>query len=103
MRFWEEYVAVVSDIESMFHQVRVDPSNCKALTFLWWQNGDLTNPPVKNKMIVHVVGATSSPSCTRFCLKKTADDNRSECHAETVHTVRRNFYVDDCLNSVTTR
>ena len=102
MRFREENVAVVSDIESMFHQVRVDPSDCDALRFLWWQNGDLTSPPDEYKMVVHVFGATSSPSCTSFCLRKTVEDNESEFSAEIVNTVRRNFYVDDCLKSVRT-
>ena len=102
MRFREENVAVVSDIESMFHQVRVDPSDCDALRFLWWQNGDLTSPPDEYKMVVHVFGATSSPSCTSFCLRKTAEDNEREFSAEIVNTVRRNFYVDDCLKSVRT-
>ena len=35
MRFREEPAAVVADIESMFHQVRVDPSDCDTLRFLW--------------------------------------------------------------------
>ena len=35
MHFWEERVAIVPDIESMFHQVRVDPEDCDALRFLW--------------------------------------------------------------------
>ena len=51
-------------------------------------------------MIVHVFGATSSPSCTSFCLKKMAEDNESKFPAEIVNTARRNFYVDDCLKSV---
>ena len=34
MRFREEPVAVVADIESLFHQVIVDPEDCDALRFL---------------------------------------------------------------------
>ena len=34
-RFREERVAMTSDIESMFYQVRVQPSDCSALRFLW--------------------------------------------------------------------
>ncbi len=34
-RFREERVAMTSDIESMFYQVRVEPSDCSALRFLW--------------------------------------------------------------------
>ena len=102
MRFRVVTFAVVSNIEPMFHEVRVVPSDSKALRFLRWQNGDITKPPDEEKMIVHVFGATSSPSCTSFCLKKTAEDNESEFLAEIVNTVRRNFHVNDCLKSVRT-
>ncbi|XP_044171915.1 uncharacterized protein LOC114974584 [Acropora millepora] len=54
-------------------------------------------------MTVHVFGATSSPSCASFCLLRTAEDNKDAFPSEIVNTVRRNFYVDDCLKSVRTR
>ena len=51
---------------------------------------------------MHLFGATSSPSCASFCLKKTASNNLDEFGEETINTVNRNFYVDDCLKSVPT-
>ncbi|XP_067029999.1 uncharacterized protein [Acropora muricata] len=51
-------------------------------------------------MLVHLFGARSSPSCSSFALKKTAEDNRKYFDAEIIDTVSRNFYVDDCLKSV---
>jgi len=36
-----EFVALVSDISSKFHQIRVDHKDCDALCFLWWHGGDL--------------------------------------------------------------
>ena len=51
-------------------------------------------------MEVHLFGATSSPSCSSFALRKTAVDNKGEFEEEVVKTVKRNFYVDDCLKSV---
>ena len=53
-------------------------------------------------MLVHLFGATSSPSCASFCLKKMASDNQGEFDEETITTVDRNFYVDDCLKSLPT-
>lgn len=53
-------------------------------------------------MQVHLFGATSSPSCARFNLKRTASDNEGEFDPETIQTVNRNFYVEDCLKSVST-
>ena len=62
MRFREGPYAVVADIDSMFHQAKVDPRDCDALRFLWWPNGELHSIPEEYKMTVHVFGATSSPS-----------------------------------------
>lgn len=98
-RFRQDSVALVADIEGMFHQVRVSPDDCNVLRFLWWPNGDLNKEPMEYQMTVHLFGATSSPSCANFALKKTAKDNQ-HFDAETIDTVHRNFYVDDCLKSV---
>ena len=49
-------------------------------------------------MDVHLFGATSSPACSNFALRKAAQDNID--NEEVVETVKRNVYVDDCLKSV---
>ena len=51
-------------------------------------------------MRVHLFGGASSPSCANYALRKTADDNKEDFRPEVVETVDRNFYVDDCLKSV---
>lgn len=51
-------------------------------------------------MNVHLFGGASSPSCTNFVLKKTARNNAAYFDDKTIETVQRNFYVDDCLESV---
>ncbi len=51
-------------------------------------------------MEVHLFGATSSPACSNFALRKTAEDNINEFDEEVVETVKKNFYVDYCLKSV---
>ena len=102
MRFRQERVAVMADIEKMFHQVNVKPEDCDALKFLWWPEGDLSKQPVEYQMTVHLFGATSSPSCCSYALKKTAEDN-IEFSKEVIDTVNRNFYVDDCLKSSPTK
>ena len=90
----------MSDVEAMFHQVRVRPSDRDALRLLWWPEGNLDNPPKEYRMNVHLFGSASSPSCANFALKKTADDNASHFNDQAIETVQRNFYVDDCLKSV---
>lgn len=53
-------------------------------------------------MKVHLFGATSSPSCAAFALRRTATDNSDKFESEVISTVRKNFYVDDLLKSVPT-
>ena len=84
----------------MFHQVRVDPLHCHALRFLWWPEGDLSAPTQVHQMMVHLFGATSSPSCAVFSLRQTAHDYGSEFDPDISNVVHHNFYVDDCLCSV---
>ena len=99
-RFRQERVALAADVEAMFHQVRVSPEYYDAFRFLWWPENDLDQEPVDYRMEVHLFGATSSPACSNFALRKVAEDNIGEYDEEVVKTVRKNFYVDDCLTSV---
>ena len=63
LRFRRESVALVADIESMFHQVYVAPRDRDCLRFLWWPGGDISKDPVIYRMRVHLFSATSPPSC----------------------------------------
>ena len=45
IRFRQEPVALTSDIESMFHQVRVNSQDSESLRFLWWPDADVSKPP----------------------------------------------------------
>lgn len=101
-RFRQEKIALGADIEAMFHQVRVCEADRDALRFLWWPGGDMSKSPKIYCMQVHLFGATSSPSCAAYALKRTASDNAGKFPDKVVDTVYRNFYVDDCLKSVAT-
>ncbi len=70
------------------------------LHFLWWPNGDTSINPEEFQMTVHLFGGSSSPSCANFALKRTAEDNQDNFNAETINTLERNFYVENCLKSV---
>ena len=72
IRFRKNRIALVADVEAMFHQVRVEPSHTNALQFLWWKDGDLNDKPIVCQMLVHLFGTTSSPSCANFSLRQTA-------------------------------
>ena len=99
LRFRQDKIAIVADIETMFHQVKVEPKDCNALRFLWW-NENIDKEPEDYQMLVHLFGATSSPSVCRFALERTAEEHGKTCDSETVNTIKENFYVDDCLKSV---
>ncbi|XP_014671509.1 PREDICTED: uncharacterized protein LOC106812200 [Priapulus caudatus] len=99
LRFRQHPVALMADIEAMFNQVRVPPEERDALRFLWWQDEELQEKLVL-RMCVHLFGGTWSPSCCSFALRQTAENIHEDDKTEAVRTIRRNFYVDDCLVSV---
>lgn len=99
-RFRKEEVAVMADIEAMYHQVKVPEEDTDLMRFLWWPEGDIEHDMVEYKMTVHLFGATSSQSCANYTLMRTAEDNRSKSSPEAVDTIFNSFYVDDCLKSV---
>ncbi|XP_048753936.2 uncharacterized protein LOC125665332 [Ostrea edulis] len=100
MRFREEEIAVMGDIDSMFYQVSVPQQDATFLRFLWWKDGNPSSSIIEYQMVVYLFGATSSPSCDNFCLRKTAQDCTGHFSDETIKTVFQNFYVDDCLKAV---
>ena len=56
-RFREKRIAIVADIRSMFHQVKVPSKNWDVLRFLWWTNGKLNSKLSTYRMTVHLFGA----------------------------------------------
>ena len=98
LRFREDNIAVVADIESMFHQVNVKTEDEDSFRFLWW-SGSVDDPPEEYVMTVHIFGATDSPCSANSTLKRTAEDNAKDFDPLTIKTLKRNFYVDDLLKS----
>ena len=74
----------------MFHRVKVKPKDCNALRFLWWDE-NIDKEPEDYQMLVHLFGATSSPSVCRFALERTAEEYGKTYDRETVNTVKENF------------
>ena len=101
-RFRQDRVAFISDLECMFYQVKVPALQRDFLRFLWWPGGDISKEVIECRMHTHIFGATSSPAVATFALHKTAADNADFFSSEAVETVKRSFYVDDCLKSLPT-
>lgn len=101
LRFRKENVALVGDIESMFHQVKVCPEDQDSVRFLWW-SGSTDEVPQEYAMTVHMFGATDSPCSANSILMRTADDNEESFDPSTIDTLGHNLYADDLLKSVPT-
>ena len=52
IRFHGDRVAVMVDIEPMFHQVRVPEHDSSVLRFLWWDDGNLAKEVQEYQMLV---------------------------------------------------
>ena len=100
LRFRQESIAFMADIEGMFLQVRVPESDRSLLRFLWWTDGKLDQEFEEYQMNAHLFGAVSSPSCANFTLRHNANKNKTRYQEEVISTVFKNFYVDDCLKSL---
>lgn len=98
LRFRQEQVAVVGDIEKMYYQVRVPKYHADYLRLFWFD--DSKTKPIEFRLRVHVFGATSSPSVANFALRQTALE--PGCPESVKNAILTNFYVDDFLCSVNT-
>ena len=99
IRFRQHPIALMCDIEKMFHQFHVAEADRNYLRFLWWKQGDLKSRPSEFRMKVHLFGAASSPGCANFGLKYLAKVN-ADVYPQGSRFIMRDFYVDDGLASV---
>ena len=102
IRYRKEVVVLMCDIETMFYQVEVGKDHRRFLRFYWWDTDDLDRSPVAFQMTVHLFGATSSPGCVNYALRRIAEDHRAEFKRSTVQFIQENFYVDDGLDGMPT-
>lgn len=99
IRFRQHHVALMCDIEKMFHQFHVSEIDRDYLRFLWWKNGNTDTPAQEFRMKVHLFGAVSSPACANYGLKQLAKEH-SHTHPAGSQFIARDFYVDDGVTSV---
>ena len=98
-RFRRHPVAIMCDVEKMFHRFHVHPDDRDYLRFLWWEGGDTSKDPQDYRMNVHLFGATSSPGCANFGLKYLSKAHESE-YPLAAPFLCQEFYVDDGVTSV---
>ena len=68
LRFREEPVGLMADVEAVRHQLKVHPHDFDALRFLWYPDCDFTREPEEYHMAVHLfVGCGLLVSLTMDC------------------------------------
>lgn len=99
MRFRMDPVAVMTDIQQMFHSFLVREDHRDHLRFLWFRNHQLDDKVLEYRMRVHVFGNCPSPAVAIYGLKRTAMEGEEDYGPEVRSFVHRHFYVDDGLKS----
>ena len=100
LRFRRFKIAIVADIEAMYFQVKLKPDDRDAFRFLWKEDFQDESQPITLQMMGHILGAKDSPCCACFALRKTAIDNAESFKSSTIQSVKRDFYMDDLMSSV---
>ncbi|XP_035986916.1 uncharacterized protein LOC118560197 [Fundulus heteroclitus] len=98
-RFREHKIAIMCDVEKMFHRFHVSPEDRDFLRFLWWKDGNTNTEPKEYRMRVHIFGAVSSPGCANYGMKYLASEHEKE-YPLASSFINKNFYVDDGLISI---
>ncbi len=60
--FREESVAMMANVEAMYHQVRVPEKDTNLLHFFWWPDGNLSREIAEHKVVVHLFGPPHLPA-----------------------------------------
>ena len=92
----------MGDIDGMFYKVRVSPKDRDVLRFHFPRNGETGSEVEVYRMCVHLFGGVWSSSCASVALRRVAADLKMNFHEESIGTVLKNFYADDCLKAVGT-
>lgn len=66
LRFRREEIAVIGDVEQMFHNFKVKIDHQDYLRFLWHPENNFDLPLKEYRMTVHVVGNRPSPAVATY-------------------------------------
>lgn len=100
LRFREHPVAISGDIRGMFHQVRLLPEDQPLLRFLWRDMEKERSPDIYEWRVLPF-GTACSPCCAIYALQLHVKTN-STGNEEVLNSINSAFYVDNCLQSLST-
>ena len=99
LRFRRHQFAVMADVEAMYNQVRVPVEDRDYLRFLW-ENEEQTIQHYR--MSSHLFGGVWCASVATYALRRAVQESENVSQLVS-DTVNHAFYVDDCLQSVSSR
>ena len=99
VRFRQEDVTLMCDVEQMFHSFYVNPEHRDFLRFLWFKDNNPLEEVVEYRMLVHLFGNVSSPAIATYGMRRTAEDGEEEFGSAAKEFIYNDFYVDDGLTS----
>ena len=94
-------IALVADLETMFHQVQVPKSDMVYLIFLWAEDHFKSQRIDTFQMTVLIFGATDS-AFANYALTSVGKPRR-EFSSATVETILKSIYEDNLLKCVVTK
>ena len=100
MRFRNEHIGIMADIQQMFHCFQVKEDHRNYLRFLWYEENDPQKDLVDYRMCVHVFGNSPSPAVATYGFRRTARNAEHSFGHDVRSFVERNFYMDDGLISL---
>lgn len=100
LRFRKDAVALMADIQQMFHCFYVKEDNRDFLIFLWHKDNDLDKELVEYRMRVHTFGNSPSPAIATYGLRKAASSVEEDFGDDVCDFVSGNVYVDNGLLSL---
>lgn len=100
LRFRKEAVAIMADIQQMFHCFMVREDHRNYLRFLWHKENNVNKEVIDYRMKVHVFGNSPSPAVAVYGMRRAIQAGEQDYGSDTVKFVTRHFYVDDGLISV---
>ncbi|XP_070402814.1 uncharacterized protein [Nothobranchius furzeri] len=100
LRFRKERVAILADIQQMFHCFLVHGNHRNFLRFLWHEDNNPKKAVIDYRMKVHVFGNSPSPAVAIYGLRRAIAEGAEKYGTDTVKFVERHFYVDDGLVSL---
>lgn len=100
LRFRQQPIAVMADIQRMFYCFKVKEQHRDYMRFLWHKDNDVEKEIIEFRMCVHVFGNSPSPAVATYGLRRTAEIAENQYGQDVRKFVEKNFYFDDALTSL---